>query len=82
MGKEIIFDKNFDDVLMDANNVYQKHKVTTGESWKACSIGFLHRRLVDELDEYDASEHSYRYLLDVLNLVLMLAKRTRGEEDE
>lgn len=82
MGEEVrLFNGNFDDVLEDANNVYQGHKKIKGESWKTCDISYLHSKLIEELDEFDATGHSYKELLDVINVSLMMAKRLRDEED-
>lgn len=77
----MIYDTNFDDVLADADAIYQKHKAKKGEGWKDCDIDFLKReKLPEEYEEFwkaESRQEQYKELLDIINVALMLAKRLK-----
>lgn len=77
-----LFDGSFDDVLKDADKVYQSHKPKKGESWKTVDVQYLRNRLSEEIVEAlkeggDIDEYSE--LLDTINLALMLARRVKRD---
>ena len=69
--------------LIDAQRVFAEHAKTKGESWRTCDIQFLRDKLVEEHLEWTKVGDTlieYGELLDVLNVVLMLASRLRANE--
>lgn len=81
MGEKIsLFNGNFDDVLEETHNTYSDDIKLTREHWKSCPVEDLHIRMIDRLDDFDTSEHSYHSLLRVIYTSLMLAKRLKDNE--
>lgn len=75
-----LYDGNFDDILKEANEVYQGHKPKKGESWKTCDLQFLRNKLSEEVVEAleeGGDNDEYGELLDIINISLMLAKRLK-----
>ena len=77
-GSEL-FDGNFRDILENLNSVYHKHKPVKGDSWKRMSPEELRMLFINELDEFDESDHSYKELLDIILVAIMLAQRIKDE---
>ncbi len=78
-----MYDNNFNDVLEDAQLIYQQKKSKYGESWKDMSIRQLDNRLTEEIEEYEeAGSEGYLELLDIINIALMLCKKIRPLTDE
>lgn len=81
MGEDVkLFNGKFDDVLEDTHNTYSDDMKLVREHWKSCPIDDLRIRMIDRLDEFDTSEHSYHSLLRVVYTSLMLAKRLKDKQ--
>ena len=72
--------KDFGDVLLDIEVMYEKHFPEKGDSWKECDVAFLEKKLVEEYSEFlnvEGDKESYKELTDLALVSLMLLKRIK-----
>lgn len=76
-------EKEFTDVLNDAEKKFNAKKVIYADTWKVLSLDSLNTRLngeVAELNEHSpefVGKRAYEESLDVVNISLMLATRIK-----
>lgn len=72
------FDEEFEPILYDLLEVFNKHEKIKKDSWKNCDIYYLMNKIREEFIEF-SKDYDYKELLDLILISLFIAKRLKGE---
>jgi hypothetical protein len=74
------FDDQFQPLLKDCKEVYNKHRIKKGDSWMYVDVNLLSQNLGMEWTEFLESKNifeQYGELIDIINVSLMLMARIK-----